>query len=279
MKYVFLVENPKKVSLKEYDPDFHADLTREAAQEELRGLQEELRDLQELLYAARSHSVLIVLQGRDTSGKDGTIGHVMQGINPQGCQVAAFKTPTPEELAHDFLWRIHHHTPTKGMVSIFNRSHYEDVLIVRVHRLAPESLWKKRYDHINAFEKLLVDHDTILVKFYLHISKEEQKERLLDREKDPTKAWKLAAQDWVERQYWDAYTGAYEDVLERCSPAHAPWYIVPANRKWFRNLAIAHTLVKVLRPYRQQWEAVLQETGKEALAELKEAKKQLGEDG
>ena len=159
--------------------------------------------MQEALYGAAKQSVLIVLQGMDTSGKDGTIRHVMAPINPQGCSVVSFKEPTPTDLAHDFLWRVHQQTPAKGMIGIFNRSHYEDVLVVRVHDLVPKAVWQPRYDEINRFEQMLVDNDTIILKFYLHISKDEQRDRLLAREKDPTKAWKLSAGDWLERAHWD----------------------------------------------------------------------------
>ncbi|MCC6443755.1 MAG: polyphosphate kinase 2 family protein [Armatimonadetes bacterium] len=275
--YTYKLDHPQKARLSDYDPDYHAGMRKEEAEEELAYLRDELADLQELLYGAGTHSVLIVLQGRDTSGKDGTIKHVMANINPQGCQVTSFKAPTPDELAHDFLWRIHRHTPAKGMIGIFNRSHYEDVLVVRVHRLAPESVWKKRFDHIDDFERMLADHNTILIKLCLHISKNEQKERLLAREEDPAKAWKLAAGDWQERPYWDAYTEAYEDALGRCASLQAPWHIVPANHKWFRNLAVAHTLVETLQPYRQEWQSALDETGRKALAELRGVKARLGE--
>ncbi len=214
---------------------------------------EELIELQELLYAVRSHSVLVILQGRDTSGKDGTIRHVAGPLNSQSCSVASFKVPTEEELAHDFLWRVHAQTPPSGDIRIFNRSHYEDVLVVRVHKLAPKEVWRQRYEHINAFEQLLADSGTIILKFYLHISKEEQKQRLLEREKDPVKSWKLSVNDWKEREHWDDYTAAYEDALNRCSTKHAPWFIVPADKKWFRNLAVAETLRNALMPFKKSW--------------------------
>ena len=234
-----------KVHLKDYDPgytDKHAD----HAKQELIDLNNELCDLQEILAAAQKQSLLIILQGMDTSGKDGTIRHVFSGINPQGCEVHAFKQPTPEELAHDFLWRIHKVTPAKGMMGIFNRSHYEDVLVARVHNLVPEAIWSRRYKEINAFEKLLANSGTIVLKFFLHISYDEQERRLLAREQDKDKAWKLSASDWAERKYWNDYQDAYEDALSKCSTDEAPWYIVPANHKWYRNLAIAHTLVHTI---------------------------------
>ncbi len=213
-------------------------------------------------------SVLIVLQGRDTSGKDGTIRHVTGPLNSQSCTVASFKVPTENELAHDFLWRVHVHTPPTGHIKIFNRSHYEDVLVARVHELAPREVWSARYEHINAFERLLADSSTIILKFYLHISKDEQEKRLLKRETDPVKAWKLSASDWKEREYWDDYTRAYEDALDRCATKHAPWFIVPADKKWFRNLAVAEILRDALMPYRESWLEKLQEVGRERKQEI-----------
>ncbi len=207
----------------------------------------ELDRLQELFYADGRRSLLVVLQGMDTSGKDGTVRHVFEGMNPQGVKVWSFKVPTPEELAHDFLWRIHRRTPAKGEIAIFNRSHYEDVLIVRVHRLVPRSVWSKRFDAINDFERQLVDEGTTVVKFFLHISREEQAERLRARLQDPRRQWKLSAADARERAYWGAYVTAYEEVLRRTSTERAPWYVVPANHKWFRNLVVSSVLVERLR--------------------------------
>ena len=226
--------------------------------------------MQQLLYAARTHSLLVVLQGRDTSGKDGTIRRVTGPLNSQGCEVASFKVPTEVELAHDFLWRAHAATPAAGHIKVFNRSHYEDVLVVRVHNLAPEETWKARYDHINNFERLLTDSNTIVLKFYLHISKDEQKERLIEREQDPAKFWKLAVGDWQEREHWDDYTRAYEDAINRCSAKHAPWFIVPADRKWFRNLAVAEAMCDALRPYKNGWLAQLEEVGRRELKAIEE---------
>jgi PPK2 family polyphosphate:nucleotide phosphotransferase len=207
-----------------------------------------------------------VLQGRDTSGKDGTIRIVMGPLNSLACNVASFKVPTANELAHDFLWRVHQQTPARGQMTIFNRSHYEDVLVVRVHKLAPKSVWKARYDHINNFEKLLAESNTIVLKFYLHISPEEQEERLLEREQDTTKAWKLSVGDWKEREHWEDYTAAYEDAINRCSTKDAPWHIVPANKKWFRNLAVAQTIVDALKPYKKAWLKKLDAMGAEEKA-------------
>ncbi len=263
MSYAHRLEGERKIKLKDFDAGEDGGLERVAAEEKTARFVEELIELQELLYAAQMQSVLIILQGRDTSGKDGTISHVAGPLNSQGCAVSSFKVPTEEELAHDFLWRVHAQTPTRGHIKIFNRSHYEDVLVVRVHELAPEKVWRERYEHINAFERLLTDSSTIILKFYLHISKDEQKKRLLKRETDPIKSWKLSVGDWNEREYWDNYTIAYEDVLNRCSTKHAPWFIVPADKKWFRNLAVAEALRDELMPFREKWLKKLEEVGRE----------------
>jgi PPK2 family polyphosphate:nucleotide phosphotransferase len=268
MSYAYKITGDQPVKLKDVDPDYDAGLDREEGEKRLAKLSEELTRLQELLYAASDHSVLVVLQGRDTSGKDGTIKAVMGPLNSLGCNVASFKVPTEKELAHDFLWRVHHHAPAKGEITIFNRSHYEDVLVVRVHNLAPQSLWGKRYDHINAFERLLADTNTVILKFYLHISKKEQKERLLEREQDQTKYWKLSAGDWKEREHWNAYTRAYKDAINRCSAPHAPWFIVPADKKWFRNLAVAEAVVNALKPFEKGWLKKMNEIGEKAKAEI-----------
>ncbi len=261
MSYAFRITGKKKIKLKNFDPDYDAGLTRAEVEAKTAALCDELQKLQELLYAAGDHSVLIVLQGRDTSGKDGTIRVVMGPLNSLGCNVASFKVPTAHEQAHDFLWRVHKETPGQGEITIFNRSHYEDVLVVRVHHLMPKKVWKPRYEHINHFERLLVDANTIVLKFYLHISQAEQEERLLEREKDKTKAWKLSVGDWKEREFWDDYTAAYEDAINRCSAKHAPWHIVPANKKWFRNLAVAEAIVAALKPYKQAWLKKLEAMG------------------
>jgi PPK2 family polyphosphate:nucleotide phosphotransferase len=275
MKYVWKVDQGSKVKLKDYDPDFTEKQTdHDAAEQELRALSDELSDLQELLAAAQHHSLLVVLQGMDTSGKDGTIRHVLSHVNPQGCEVHSFKAPTPEELAHDFLWRVHKVTPAKGVMGIFNRSQYEDVLVVRVHELVPEKVWSRRYGEINSFEQLLANSGMIILKFFLHISKDEQERRLLAREQDKDKAWKISSADWAERKYWDDYQGAYEDALSRCSTDEAPWYIVPANHKWFRNLAIAHTLAHAMRQYRDEWQSELEARGQQELEMLKKMRTQ-----
>jgi PPK2 family polyphosphate:nucleotide phosphotransferase len=237
----------ESINLMDYDPNYTGKYeNKDAALEQLKKNRDRIGELQEILYAEGKHALLIVLQAMDAGGKDGTIRHVMEGINPQGVQVTSFKAPTPEDLAHDFLWRIHPHTPPRGMIGIFNRSHYEDVLVVRVENLVPEKVWKARYEHINAFEKLLSDSGVTILKFYLHISKEEQKERLQARLDDPTKHWKFATGDLGVRAKWDEYMEAYEAALSRCNTSYAPWCIVPANKKWYRNLVISNVIVETL---------------------------------
>jgi PPK2 family polyphosphate:nucleotide phosphotransferase len=209
-------------------------------------LNDRLEELQEMLWAENRHKLLIVLQGLDTSGKDGTIRHVFDGVNPLGVRVASFKAPTPEELAHDFLWRVHPVVPGKGEIVIFNRSHYEDVLAARVRELVPPAVWKERYDQIQDFEKLLAETGTTILKFFLHIDADEQKQRLQERLDDPTKRWKFRKGDLEDRGLWKEYTKAYEDALSRTSTKWAPWYIVPSNKKWYRNLVVASVIVEVL---------------------------------
>jgi PPK2 family polyphosphate:nucleotide phosphotransferase len=262
------VEPDSAVSLKDFDPRYDGKITRDEAEAELERLTTNLDELQELMYGAGSHSLLVVMQGMDTSGKDGTVRKVFSKVSPLGSYVVPFGVPTEEELGHDFLWRIHRQAPARGMIGIFNRSHYEDVLVVRVHSLVPAEAWKKRYRMINDFEHLLAASNTIIVKFFLHISREEQEQRLLAREQETEKAWKLAPGDWRERERWDDYMEAYEEALSRCSTAHAPWYIVPADRKWLRNYAVATTLVETLGEYKDGWLNQLEAMGKEAKAEL-----------
>lgn len=197
-----------------------------------------LRQLQDVLYADKRYALLVVLQGVDAAGKDGCIRHIFSGVNPQGCQVTAFKEPTPQELDHDFLWRVHRAVPGRGFIGIFNRSHYEDVLAARVHKLVDKSVWSKRYGQINNFEEELYENGVRFLKFHLHISKPEQLERLQKRLTDAKKNWKLSALDFRDREHWDAYRTAYEDALTRCSTRHAPWYVIPSDHKWFRNYAI-----------------------------------------
>lgn len=264
------IKEGTNVKLKDYDPNYlDKDIQRGSIDITLQKLGDELNELQELMQAAQHKSLLMILQGMDTSGKDGTIRHVLGRVNPQSCDVHSFKAPTEEELEHDFLWRVHKVTPGKGFMGIFNRSHYEDVLIARVHNLVPESVWSRRYKEINNFEKLLGDNDTIILKFFLHISSDEQEQRLLEREQDKDKAWKIAADDWIDRQYWEDYQRAYEDAISKCSTDVAPWYIVPANRKWYRNLSIAHVLVDTMRQYKDEWKAQLELRGQRELDKLK----------
>jgi PPK2 family polyphosphate:nucleotide phosphotransferase len=205
-----------------------------------------LGELQEALYAESKRALLVVLQARDAGGKDGTIRRVFSSVNPQGCTVTAFKAPSHLELAHDFLWRVHAAAPARGLIGIFNRSHYEDVLVVRVHELVPRKVWKKRYDQINEFERILTENGTTIVKFFLHVSKEEQRERLRERLLDPKKNWKFEAGDLEEREFWDEYTRAYLDVFRKCSTKYAPWYIVPADRKHARDYLVLDTIVSAL---------------------------------
>jgi PPK2 family polyphosphate:nucleotide phosphotransferase len=243
----YRVQPGSKVKLGDWDPSDtlayrHKKDVRSAVKKNL----DRLRELQHLLYAESKRSVLVVLQAMDAGGKDGTIRHVMGPLNPQGVKVTSFKAPTDEELAHDFLWRVHKATPARGEIAIFNRSHYEDVLIVRVRSLVPRKVWAKRYALINTFEKLLAVSGTHIVKFYLHISPDEQLERLRARFEDPTKHWKANPGDFEARRDWDAYAEAFETALSKCSKPHAPWYVVPANRKWFRNLVVSSILVETL---------------------------------
>jgi PPK2 family polyphosphate:nucleotide phosphotransferase len=247
MTQPFLVQPGTQVNLAGYDPGYSGDYkNKKAAESQLRRNTKRLQELQEVLWAEGKHALLIVLQAMDAGGKDGTIRHVFQGVNPQGCQVTSFKVPTEEELAHDYLWRVHKAAPHKGYIGIFNRSHYEDVLVVRVHSLVPEAVWQQRYEQINHFEKLLAHSGTTILKFFLHVSKEEQKKRFEERLRDPKKNWKFSAGDVKEREHWDEYIRAYEDALSKCSTSWAPWHIVPANHKWYRNLVISQTIVEAL---------------------------------
>lgn len=242
-----LVKPGTAVSLKKIDPsDTGPYASAEEVHEPLQKQLHQLAKVQNLLYAENRRALLIILQGMDTSGKDGTIKHVMSGLSPLGVEVKAFKAPSEEELAHDFLWRIHKAVPRHGMIGIFNRSQYEDVLIVRVHELVPRKVWKNRYEQINEFERILVKNNVIVLKFFLHISKAEQKERLQERLADPTRYWKFSMHDVEERKSWSSYRKAYEEALSRCSTKWAPWHIVPANHKWYRNLVVAETIVQAL---------------------------------
>lgn len=247
----YRIPSKGKVSLKDYDPD-ESDLFdggKKDGATTLVKLNQEIEVLQEQLYAEGKHKLLIVLQATDTGGKDGTIRAVFEGVNPQGVKVASFKVPTAIELAHDYLWRVHSQVPGKGEIVIFNRSHYEDVLAVRVHHLTPENVWMKRYDHINDFERMLTDEGTTILKFFLHIDQDEQAERLLARVEDPTKQWKFSPGDLEERKLWAEYESAFEDMVNKTSTEYAPWYVVPANKKWYRNLVIAQIVRDTLRGF------------------------------
>lgn len=230
--------------------EFRSD--RKNVEKEFKKLRDEMIEWQNVLYAEGKQKLLIVLQAMDAGGKDSTIRKVFKGINPQGVQVTSFKKPSEEDLGHDYLWRIHKEVPQAGMIGVFNRSHYGDVLVVRVDQLVPEEVWKERYDQINEFEKLLSDTGTVILKFFLHISKEEQKERFEDRINFPDKHWKFDHNDLIKRKQWDQYMEAYEDVLNRCTTEWAPWYVIPADQKWYRNLAIAEVIVETLRKMNPQ---------------------------
>lgn len=242
----YRVREDGKVKLASFRTDDDGGLARDAADAELPGLLARMLDLQERLYAERKRSLLIVLQGRDAAGKDGTIKHVAGGFNPLGIHVVAFKAPNELERAHDFLWRVHHFVPPAGHVAIFNRSHYEDILVPTVQKLLPASVLAPRHDHIRNFERMLVDAGTCVLKFFLHISKAEQRERLQERLDNPDKHWKFDPRDLDARAAWDQYTDVYEQIFERTSTREAPWYIVPADRKWFRNYLVARVVVRAL---------------------------------
>ena len=235
-----------KFRLKDYDTGDTSGISQKDASRVLKDNLKKLQKLQYLLYAENKHSMLVVLQAMDAGGKDGTIRHVFGPLNPQGVKVTSFKTPTEEDLGHDFLWRIHKHTPKKGEICIFNRSHYEDVLIVRVHNLVPKKIWSKRYKHINSFERMLSENGTTILKFFLNISEKEQIKRLNERLKDPEKNWKANPNDFKERSSWKDYMDAYETAIKKCSNSYAPWFIIPSDNKWFRNLAISTILVNTL---------------------------------
>ena len=242
-----------KIRLRDFNPSFHDGLNKEETREETTRLCLRIGELQQLLYANRSHSLILLFQGMDTSGKDGAGKRVLEFVTPAGVETSNFKAPTSDDLAHDFLWRIHKATPRYGNLGVFNRSQYEDVLVVRVLNLQPKEVWLARYDQINAFEKILTENNLILLKFYLHISKAEQAKRLEARIKDTTKNWKLELNDLKMRAYWREYEKAYEDAINRCSTGYAPWHIVPADHKWYRDFVIAQTLVKALEKLKMKW--------------------------
>ncbi len=242
------VEPGSKVKLSDIDPDFHgAHKSEDEAKAELQHNLNRITELQRKLYADRRHCLLIVLQGIDGAGKDGTCWHVVSAMDPQGVSVTGFKQPSAEERDHDFLWRVHPHAPGLGQVAVFNRSHYEDVLVVRVHDLVPKHVWKQRYDFINDWERLLVDEkNTTILKFFLYISKDEQLSRFKDRLDDPARQWKISDSDYSERKLWDKYIDAFETAISKCSTKHAPWFVIPANHKWFRNLAVSEIVVRAM---------------------------------
>ena len=264
----------RRVRLGDISPEPPKGMTRAKAEERLAELGKELFELQDRLWGAKTRSVLVVLQGRDSAGKDGAIKNVVGFLNPRGVNVVSYGVPTTEEREHDFLWRVHRHAPRKGEFAIFNRSHYEDVLVVRVHDLVPKALWKQRYGHIADFEELLAEHGCVVLKFFLHISKKEQEERLLEREQQPETAWKLNPNDWKERDHWDEYTEAYEDAIARTASKHAPWIVVPANAKWYRNLVVAEAIVEALRPHRKEWKRKLDAMGAAGKGELQRYRRQ-----
>lgn len=250
----FRIKPSQPVRLRDIDPkDTSPHKHKTNAEAETQQYAARLRELQYLLYAEGRRGLLICLQAMDTGGKDGTIRHVLGYMNPQGCRVHAFKVPNEEEAAHDFLWRVHRQTPAHGEVAIFNRSHYEDVLVVRVHNLVPKEVWEARYESINTFERYLSDNGVHVLKFFLHISADEQLKRLQKRLRDPARHWKIGEGDYHERAFWDDYQQAYEDALNRCSTHHAPWFVVPADHKWFRNLVISRIVVDYLEQLKMQF--------------------------
>jgi PPK2 family polyphosphate:nucleotide phosphotransferase len=281
----FRVKPGSKVDLSKIDAGFKdKHESHEQALPEIEAYDQKLHDLQYLMYAEGERSLLICLQGRDAAGKDGSINHVITAMNPQGCTVTGFKVPSKEEAAHDFMWRYHKATPEKGHVAIFNRSHYEDVLVQRVHNMVPRSVWSGRYEHINNFEKLLHDNGTHILKFYLHIDAEEQLERFKMRITDPARHWKISDGDYAERPFWDPYTEAFEAALSKCSTEYAPWFVIPSNHKWFRNLAISQIISDALtslnmkfpepsvdiNEIKKKYHAIVEQEGDGAEAELDE---------
>ena len=254
---IYRVQPGERINLADFDPNTCEHYKKKKDIEaELEKHVKRINKLQERLYAENKRSLLIVLQAMDTGGKDGTIKHVFSGVNPQGCQVWSFKKPSDEEASHDFLWRYHHRAPQRGMITIFNRSHYEDVLIVRVKNLVPEDVWRKRYHSINEFEQMLTLSNITVIKFFLHISKDEQKRRLESRLENPDKRWKFSSNDIKERRLWDDYQLAFEEAISNCSTDYAPWYVVPANKKWYRNLVVARTLADTLEAMNPKYPAV-----------------------
>ncbi len=249
----FLINPRTKINLKKINTDYNGNLQKEQCKIDLDELHLKMSKLQYKLHAEKKQALLIILQAMDAGGKDGTIRDVMHGFNPQGCKVTSFRAPNEEEIDHDFLWRVHKKIPAKGEIGIFNRSHYGDVLVVRIHNLVPKKIWSKRYNHINDFEKMLSEEGIKILKFYLHISKKEQQKRLEQRIVNPTKHWKIDEADFAERKFWDKYMNAYEDVLEKCSTPWAPWYIIPSDKKWYRNLIVAKIITKTMEEMKLQF--------------------------
>lgn len=247
------VTGEKAFKLSEIEPDTDGGLKKDDAGSLLKQHQKQIISLQERLFAEHKQALLVILQAIDTGGKDGTIRHVFSGVNPQGCRVWSFGVPTEDELSHDALWRYHQHTPGRGVIGVFNRSHYEEVLAVRVKQLAPEKVWSRRYDEINNFEALLANNGTRVVKIFLHISREEQQERLQSRLDDPEKRWKFNPADLDDRALWDDYQDAFQDAIAKCSSKTAPWYVVPANRKWYRNILVSQIVAEALKEMDPQW--------------------------
>ena len=271
MEYALRYDGSQPVNLGAIDTRGDSGVDKKAGEEQLDALVKEIGELQELLFAAGTDALLIVLQGMDTSGKDGTIRTVLNDTDPPGVHVWSFKVPTDEERAHDFLWRHHLHTPPLSMIAVFNRSYYEAVLVELVKGIASPEAVMSRYPHINDFEFLLGQSRTIVAKFFLHIANETQKERLLARQEEVEKWWKLSLGDWQERERWDEYMAAYEAAINATATTWAPWFVVPSDRKWYRNLAVAQALAEMLRPHRDDWLAALSERGKHELAELRKA--------
>ena len=270
----YVVKSGKKVKIKDFDTDYNGHLDKEAGKEELARVKEELSKFQEVLYASNTHAVLVLFQAMDAAGKDGAIAHVMSGLNPQGCQVYSFKTPNAEEYDHDFLWRHYKALPEKGRIGIHNRSHYENVLVCKVHPeyIMSENLpkylsvdkidkgfWKDRYESIRNFEKHLTDNGVTILKFFLNVSKDEQKKRFLDRIEDPAKNWKFSSSDIKERALWDKYMDAYEDVLNETSTDYAPWYVIPADKKWYTRLAVSQIIAETLKGLNLEYPVLAQE--------------------
>jgi len=266
-----LVKPGSTIKLKERNPADSGGLKKEDTASIVADYQRRMCELQGLLYAASDQALLIILQGIDTSGKDGTTNHVLAAVNVTGCRIVGFKQPSAEELAHDYLWRIHQQLPRRGELVVFNRSHYESVLVERVRKLVPEERWRARYAEINNFEQMLTNEGTIILKFFLHISKAEQERRLRERMTDPAKRWKVAPSDWAERAYWDTYQSAFEEMVNQTSSPHAPWYVIPADKKWYRNYLVGKLVVSQLEQYRPRWQAALDRRGNANLKALADA--------